>query len=172
LFLETLPDDVHSICGDLGFCKPIPLSLSASLQGADSLPTESRQLVALLFQRMLGEGNATTVNSSLSSRTLEYHQFVRWAAPLDPRLSVFPRYCCSLTVLLDMGFRIGRQHMRDLIQIKFKKLSTIGGGGVDFSRAFRRFDKDDSGCGVRLTARFLGHGSPKLCLCASCWTDK
>jgi Ca2+-binding EF-hand superfamily protein len=33
-----------------------------------------------------------------------------------------------------------------LIQVKFKKMSTVGGGGVDFSRAFRRFDKDGSGC--------------------------
>ena len=63
-----------------------PLSLTASLDSSVTLEPESRRLVSALFNRMLGRGRSAAAPASPRPEALQFHTFVRWAAPLDARL--------------------------------------------------------------------------------------
>ncbi len=86
----TLPDDFHATIAELGFVAPPSRS---SVSGSDAALQTA--VVQAVFRRMHGTGDEDSLRStgtdSASLAPLSYHQFVRWAAPLDFRLYVTGR---------------------------------------------------------------------------------
>ncbi len=82
--------DFHQSLSELGFvAAPVPAGTGAPPSADQALQAA---VVATVFRRMHGLGDSDTVRDAGTRGAippLQYHQFVRWAAPLDYRLYVW-----------------------------------------------------------------------------------
>ena len=90
-------DDLHRTLGELGFCPP-PASMMSHVGdrgGSGTRDIDSQDVSAIVravYRRLHGVDDVDSVYdeaedpSRTVERPLQYHSFVRWAAPLDSRL--------------------------------------------------------------------------------------
>jgi Ca2+-binding EF-hand superfamily protein len=97
------------------------------------LSATARTLVAAVYRRIQGEGDpgvatATSMNAGISpsvfdadnpvlTRDITYSVFAKWAAPLNTKL----------------------RKVREAMNVNFKTAASLGGGGKNFVRAFKKF---------------------------------
>lgn len=101
----------------------------------EQLGLASRAMVIALFRRMHGEsdpGNSGVAHpllileedkEPLCKKPISFDIFSRWASPLNPKL----------------------RRIREKAQEAFLRNASIGGGDKDFSRAFKRIDRNGDG---------------------------